>query len=102
VSELVAAANGYIVRAEPWVMARESRDAELDGVLAALARCLFRLAVMTHPFMPAKSADLWQALGRPGAPDAGAFRAIEQPPVAGCRTAKPPPLFPKPQPVSEA
>ncbi len=93
---LVQAANQYIVQTEPWALAKAGRDAELDEVLAALARCLYRLAVLVSPFMPAKAAELWSALGQPGEIGSGACDAYTGPPVSGTTVAKPPILFPKP------
>ena len=51
-------------------------------MLAALAHCLMRLAVMSSPFMPAKSAALWAALGQDGTPEA-AWALAEEPRLAG-------------------
>jgi methionyl-tRNA synthetase len=93
---LVAAANGYIVRTEPWALAKAKREEELDAALAALARCLYRLSVLGTPFMPTRSAVLWQALGARDQPDSSAWALLDAPPVAGLRVARPEPLFPKP------
>ena len=95
---LVSDANQFIVQTAPWTLAKEARDAELDDALAALARCLFRLAVLSSPFMPERSLVLWQALGRNGAPGASDWTALPEPPIAGDRTIRPPVLFPKPAP----
>jgi methionyl-tRNA synthetase len=94
---LVTDANQYIVRTAPWALAKEARDDELDDVLASLARCLYRLAVLAAPFIPGKAEALWRALGRTDALDAGAWNGLATPPVAGDRTTKPPVLFPKPE-----
>jgi methionyl-tRNA synthetase len=94
---LVNQANSYIVRTAPWTLAKQGKDAALDKVLTALACCLYRLAVMTSPFMPGKAAELWQALGQEGEIGAAAF-AAEQPGLAGALVRKPGGLFPKPQP----
>jgi methionyl-tRNA synthetase len=94
--ELVSAANGFIVETAPWALAKADRQAELDAVLGALGRCLYRLAVMASPFMPGKAQDLWAALGQPGEAAAGGWDALSDPPVAGARTVKPEGMFPKP------
>jgi methionyl-tRNA synthetase len=94
---LVAEANQYIVQTAPWTLAKEGRDAELDDALTALARCLFRLAVLASPFMPERSLVLWQALGRNGSPGEIDWSALAEPGVAGDRTHRPPVLFPKPE-----
>jgi methionyl-tRNA synthetase len=96
--DLVAAANQYIVQSAPWTLARAGQDAELDAILAALARCLTRLAALISPFMPAKAEELWQDLGRAGGAGSGPWEAVLCPVVAGLRVRKPAGLFPKPQP----
>ncbi|MFI5234843.1 MAG: methionine--tRNA ligase [Gemmatimonadales bacterium] len=62
----VAAANLYVQQSAPWTLAKEGRDAELDQVLSALGRALFRLALLISPFMPGKAQELWVALGQKG------------------------------------
>lgn len=99
--ELVSAANGYIVETAPWTLAKQANDEALDAVLGALARCLYRLAVMASPFMPGKAQDLWEALGQPGQASGAAWNALESPPVAGSGTVKPDGLFPKPVPSQD-
>lgn len=47
--------NGYIPTSTPWGLAKAGGNARLDAVLAALAHCLRRLAVMSSPFMSEKS-----------------------------------------------
>jgi len=93
---LVNGANQYIVQREPWALAKAGRDAELDETLAALARCLYRIAVLVEPFIPGKAAELWRALGQTGAIDASAFGRLGEPQVTGIRVEKPRALFPKP------
>ena len=92
---LVSEANGYIVVTAPWVLAKLGDDAQLDAALAALARCLLRLAVMSSPFMPTKAQELWAALGQAGTPEA-AWSAAVAPDIAGATVVKPENLFPKP------
>ncbi|HEU4648396.1 MAG TPA: methionine--tRNA ligase [Gemmatimonadales bacterium] len=98
---LVSDANSYIQQAAPWTLAKEGRDAELDQVLGTLARCLYRLAVLSSPFTPGKSQALWDALGMQGNAGLGAGRweSLAEPPVAGVATNKPEVLFPKPAPA---
>jgi methionyl-tRNA synthetase len=95
---LVTEANQYIVKTAPWALAKAGQDADLDRALAGLARCLYRLAVMSAPFLPEKSAVLWESLGRPGRPEGASWDSLANPPVQGDRTRKPPVLFPKPEP----
>jgi methionyl-tRNA synthetase len=97
IQTLVTAANQYIVETAPWSLAKAKSEAELDQALAALARTLYRLAVLTSPFMPEKAQLLWIALGLPGTVAESSWSELESPPVAGRKSARPPVLFPKPQ-----
>jgi methionyl-tRNA synthetase len=96
---LVTDANGFIQQAAPWALAKENRGAELDQVLGTLARCLYRLAVLTSPFTPGKSQALWAALGLEGEVSAASWTSLDDPPVRGRVTSKPEVLFPKPAPA---
>ncbi|MGH7533719.1 MAG: methionine--tRNA ligase, partial [Gemmatimonadales bacterium] len=62
----VAAANLFVQQSAPWTLAKEGRDRELDAVLGALGRALYRLAILASPVMPTKAQALWEALGQPG------------------------------------
>jgi methionyl-tRNA synthetase len=63
--ELAGAANAFIEEKAPWTLAKDPASAaELDAVLAGLARTLARLAILLSPFMPGKCRELWRALGR--------------------------------------
>ena len=94
---LVTSANQFIVQAAPWSLAKQERAAELDAALAALARCLVRLAVLTGPFMPRKAAELWRHLGQDASLTA-AWGQAAHPDTAGAQVRKPDGLFPKPPP----
>jgi methionyl-tRNA synthetase len=94
--DLVANANLYIQQVGPWKLAKEGREAELDAALASLARALYRLAVLTGPFIPGKSASIWNALGAGGQPGDAIWDSLAVPLVAGLRTSRPETLFPKP------
>jgi methionyl-tRNA synthetase len=96
IAGLVTQANQYIVQVAPWTLAREERGPELDEALGALARCLFRLAVLVAPFMPEKAEILWQSLGRSGSVTEAPWSALPDPPQAGDVITRPPVLFPKP------
>ncbi|MGH7528611.1 MAG: methionine--tRNA ligase [Gemmatimonadales bacterium] len=96
---LVADANLFIQQVAPWSLAKQARDAELDRVLAALARALYRLAVLISPFVPGKGLGLWVALGLEGEAGAAGWRTLDGPPVEGRSTRKPEVLFPKPASV---
>ncbi|HET9065130.1 MAG TPA: methionine--tRNA ligase [Gemmatimonadales bacterium] len=94
IEQLVTAADGFVSSSAPWALAKAGRDPELDAVLAALARTLLRLAIMTTPFMPGKAAALWTALGQAGSPEA-AWPLAEAPMMGGTVVEKPENLFPK-------
>ena len=94
---LVTAANQYIVQVAPWALAKQGKDVELDASLAALARCLVRLAVLTTPFLPRKAAELWDHLGQ-DAPVPASWVSAERPEVTGLQVRKPTGLFPRPEP----
>jgi len=99
VEGLVARANQYIVQTAPWTLAKEGRDAELDRILASLARCLGRLAILIGPYMPERAEILWQALGNSGSVTEARWEnreELEVPARAGQVTSRPPVLFPKP------
>ena len=92
--ELVTAANQYIVQTAPWALAKRGADADLDTALAALARCLIRLAVLTGPFMPGKAQELWRNMGQP-APLETAWALAGTPEVTGLGVRKTEGLFPR-------
>jgi len=96
---LVAAANLYIQRTAPWSLAKEGRDPELDAALAALARTLWRLAVLATPFVPGKAQLIWAALGCGGSAAAAPWAALAAPPTGGQSVTPPGVLFPKPVPA---
>lgn len=98
IGELVTAANLFIVQTAPWTLAKNGDTEALDTALAALVRCLARLAVLTLPYMPGKSAELWALLGGDEAAQAMAWETATSPAVNGWRVTKPEGLFPKPLP----
>jgi methionyl-tRNA synthetase len=69
VMTIVRRANAWVDTRAPWALAKDPAAAdELDAVLGALVRSLARVAGALEPFMPEKSAELWQRLGGEGAP----------------------------------
>jgi methionyl-tRNA synthetase len=96
---LVSTANLYIQQTAPWTLAKQGDNAGLDAVLAALAGTLYRLAVLSSPFVPGKSQALWEALGAPGQVSSAPWTTLESPRVQGLVVAKPSSLFPKPAAV---
>ena len=66
---LVSTANAFVGNRAPWKLAKDpERSAELDQVLASLARALAVSAVLLTPFMPNKMEELWRQLGAPDGP----------------------------------
>ena len=64
--ELVTALNRAIDERKPWVLAKEGRDHDLDGLLYDLCEGLRWIAVLLHPFMPERTAQMWSQLGLRG------------------------------------
>ena len=73
--------------------------AELDSVLANLARTVARIAVLAQPFIPATAEVVWATLGPPPSSPLARVRLgdLEALDPAGWRVQKPPILFPKPR-----
>ncbi len=97
--ELAAHANRFIQEHAPWELAKAGKEAELDRVLAPLARTVARLAVLAQPFVPATARAIWALF-----PEAPPLEGVRLEDVAGLdvaaqRIAKPPILFPKPKPA---
>jgi methionyl-tRNA synthetase len=98
---IVTAANQYIVQTAPWALAKGGRDAELDAALAALGRCLYRMAILASPLIPGKAEELWRALGQEGTAASAEWASLQAPRTAGAATRKPEGLFPRPeQPIT--
>jgi methionyl-tRNA synthetase len=92
---VAASANRYIEETAPWKLAKQQANAELDVVLANLARTLVRLAILAHPFMPQKADAVWNTVcpGLPLEPATLQDAVIE---VEGRAVGAVPILFPKP------
>jgi methionyl-tRNA synthetase len=97
--ELVSSANLFVQQTAPWALAKAGKAEELDQSLAALARALGRLAILTSPFIPGKAQALWHMLGMDGSVTAVRWDSAEQPPVVGRRVRPSEVLFPKPASV---
>jgi methionyl-tRNA synthetase len=91
--------NRYVEEQAPWQLAKdEARAQELDRVLGTLVEGLRVLAVLLHPYLPASTATLLQALGAPDVSFAGARLGAG----AVGRVAPLEPLFPKDPDTVEA
>jgi methionyl-tRNA synthetase len=65
--------NRYVEEQAPWQLAKDpARAGDLDRVLGTLAEGLRVLAVLLHPYMPASTERLLDALGAPDLGLAGA------------------------------
>jgi methionyl-tRNA synthetase len=61
--ELVTALNRAIDERKPWTLAKEGREHELDALLYDVSEGLRWLAILLHPFMPERTAQMWEQLG---------------------------------------
>jgi methionyl-tRNA synthetase len=96
---LVSAANLFVQQTAPWALAKAGKNEELQEVLAALARTLARLAILTSPFTPGKAQALWEMLGMEAEVAGASLNSVEQPEVAGRKIQRSEVLFPKPAPA---
>jgi methionyl-tRNA synthetase len=94
---IATSANRYIEESAPWKLAKEAAQAQLDVVLANLARTLVRLAILAFPFMPEKARAIWNAVC-PDLPLTPATLDAAVLGIEGRSVGKPPILFPKPRP----
>src|SRR5438046_10094565 len=63
---LATAANRYVEETAPYKLAKQpERAAELDSVLANLARTVARIAVLAQPFIPHTAGPAAATLGAP-------------------------------------
>ena len=93
---LVRTANRYVEEQQPWVLAKSDQAddaARLDEALYTLVDTVRALAVLLHPYIPAASAKILDAVGDPGA--IGWERAPLGLLPAGTRVRQPEPLFPR-------
>ncbi len=92
--ELSSAANGFVEEQAPWSLAKDpAAAAQLDEVLAALARVVGSLCVMLEPFAPQRMAELAPRLGLQTVPLLDDVATLE---LAGLRVQRGGVLFPKP------
>jgi methionyl-tRNA synthetase len=92
----VSRGNEYVDRQAPWKLAKDpALRPELERTLAALIRQLARHAIYLHPFLPAKTAELWRQLGGPGIIAHQRFESVATVDVSGWRVTKGDGLFPK-------
>jgi methionyl-tRNA synthetase len=88
--------NRYVEEQAPWVLAKDpSRAEDLDRVLGTLIEGLRVVTVLLHPYLPATSARLLEALGTPDVSLASAHLGANA--AAGQTVAAIEPLFPRVQ-----
>ena len=86
--------DGYIVKAEPWKLAKdEANKAKLDTVLVQLYRALRAAAALLGPVMPEMAQSLWESLGCPGKAVDQNLAAFTLDAPATAPIAEPKPLF---------
>ena len=94
----VSRGNEFVQASQPWALAKNPENrAQLEAVLASIARQLARHAIHLAPFMPNKAQELWAQLGGPGRVEDQRFAGIGSLDVGGWRVTKGASLFPKPQ-----
>jgi methionyl-tRNA synthetase len=74
--ELVTTLNRSIDERKPWTLAKEGRDLELDALLYDCCEGLRWLAILLHPFMPERSAQMYAQLGLSQGIDADWSRSL--------------------------
>jgi DNA/RNA-binding domain of Phe-tRNA-synthetase-like protein len=89
--ELVRGLNTYLNEREPWILAEDGREQQLDTVLAFLAEGLRQLAVLTCPFIPESSEAIAQRVGLEEVPLAETLVWDDH--LDGCRVEIGPVLF---------
>jgi methionyl-tRNA synthetase len=93
---MVSRGNEYVDRQAPWKQAKDpALSAALDETLSSLIRQLARFAVLLHPYLPEKTAELWRQLGGPGALGAQRFADLMAIDASGWQVTKGEGLFPK-------
>jgi methionyl-tRNA synthetase len=94
--ELVTSLNRAIDERKPWALAKEGRNEELDALLYDLCEGLRWLAMLLHPVMPERMAEMWRQLGQTQPIDANWATALRYGGTEpGTQTAAGDPLFPR-------
>ncbi len=93
--EFINAVNRYIVRSEPWTLAKNKQDERLATVMNSVMESLAVIAALVHPFMPESSDKMFDTLGC-----SGDLARIVEPDFwgaigAGATIKKSPALFPR-------
>jgi methionyl-tRNA synthetase len=92
--------NRYVEEQAPWKLAKEeAKSDQLDQVLYGLAEGIRAVSVVLHPYMPASTKRLLDALSQS---DLSLERAVAGSAGGGATVGKLEPLFPKVEPVETA
>ena len=68
--QIVSVANQFLVIAEPWILSKDSSNREtIAQILGFASNSLRIVAVMSHPFLPLATSNIWRLLGLPGRVD---------------------------------
>jgi len=78
IGTLVSEVNRFLVREEPWMLAKDpAKRTRLDAVLHDAAEAIRILAVALSPVMPGSADEIWSQLGCPGEAGAQTASALE-------------------------
>jgi methionyl-tRNA synthetase len=100
--EVVRIANALVAEKQPWSVAKDpARADELDLILASMVRYLAAAATMLSPFMPSKTAELWERLGS-GRDDLPSLDELATLDVSGWTVQSGGILFPRPEVAASA
>ena len=95
--------NRYVEEEAPWQLAKHPERAEdLDRVLATLIEGLRVLTVLLHPYLPASTTRLLEALGAPDVALTAAELGAGSPAAAGQAVSAIEPLFPRVETAQDA
>ncbi len=64
--DILKSANKLVNETEPWKLAKEGKQKEVEEVMYDLCEALRIVSVLLYPFMPRKAAELYAALGLEG------------------------------------
>jgi methionyl-tRNA synthetase len=95
--QLIGEANRFVVKSEPWVLAKDpTQSGRLDTVLGALVQVLAMVAVLIQPVMPTTALAMAQHLGLE-LPELIGLERLEAVDLVrpGASLGKPPALFPR-------
>ncbi len=94
---LINKANKFIEDSKPWDLAKDSDKTKLNQFLYELLDTIRAIAILTHPFMPQITGEMWKQLGYESKledipyEDGGASGLLE----SGHKTAKAGPVVPR-------